>query len=110
MDSLGNLAGGMLMMLAVIATAAVIARYNQFYQREMAATGSRELSLDGLRGMAALMVATYHAALSVNWLQTGHWDDARSPVLQIVGPGGVILFFELTGYLFWSKARALTAK
>jgi peptidoglycan/LPS O-acetylase OafA/YrhL len=106
MDSLGILTGGLAMMLAVIATAAGIARYSEFYRRELAASGSRELALDGLRGMAALMVATHHAALSRSWLLTGMWGDAQSAVLQLFAPAGVILFFMLTGYLFWGKARA----
>jgi peptidoglycan/LPS O-acetylase OafA/YrhL len=110
MESLGILAGGLVMMLAVIATAAVIARHGKFYRREMAETGKRELALDGLRGMAALMVATHHAALSYTWLLTGQWGAARTPVLQLFGPGGVIIFFMLTGYLFWGKARAMNGK
>jgi peptidoglycan/LPS O-acetylase OafA/YrhL len=110
MDSLSTLAGGVVMMLAVIATAAGIARYSKFYRREMMEPGKRELALDGLRGMAALMVATHHAALSNSWLMTGSWGEARSPVLQLFAPGGVIIFFMLTGCLFWGKARAMNGK
>ena len=110
MDSLGTLTGGVVMMLAVIATAAGVARYSKFYRRELAESGKRELSLDGLRGMAALMVATHHAALSCSWLITGTWGEAQSPVLQLFAPGGVIIFFMLTGYLFWSKARVMNGK
>ena len=110
MDSLGILTGGLVMMLAVIATTAVIARYSKFYRRELAASGNRELALDGLRGMAALMVAMHHAALSRSWLMTGQWGDAQSPVLQLCAPAGVIIFFMLTGYLFWGKARAMNGK
>jgi peptidoglycan/LPS O-acetylase OafA/YrhL len=110
MESLGTLAGGIAMMLAVIATAAGIVRHSKFYQRELAAFGSRELALDGLRGMAALMVATHHAALGCVWLASGRWDDAHSPVLWLFGPAGVIIFFMLTGYLFWTKARAVNGK
>jgi peptidoglycan/LPS O-acetylase OafA/YrhL len=110
MTSFFVLAGAGAMMLAVIATAAAIARYSPFYRREMAETGNRELALDGLRGMAALAVATYHADLSNTWLMTGEWGDARSPILHLFGPGGVIIFFMLTGYLFWSKARAKSGK
>ena len=89
MDSLVTLTGGVVMMLAVIATAAGIARHSQFYRRELAETGKRELSLDGLRGMAALMVAAHHAALSCSWLVTGTWGEAQSPVLQLFAPAGV---------------------
>ncbi len=99
------------MMLAVIAMAAGIARYSQFYRRELVVeSGKRELALDGLRGLAALMVATHHAALSCAWLTTGRWGEAQSPVLQLFAPAGVIIFFMLTGYLFWGKARAMNGK
>lgn len=98
------------MMLAVVATTAGIARYNSFYRRELAESGNRELALDGLRGMAALMVATHHAALCCTWLVTGEFVEARNPVLQLFGPAGVIIFFMLTGYLFWGKARATGGK
>jgi peptidoglycan/LPS O-acetylase OafA/YrhL len=94
------------MMLAVIATAAGIARYSPFYRRELENSGKRELTLDGLRGLAALMVAAHHAALCCTWLAGGNWGEAGSTVLQLFAPVGVILFFMLTGYLFWSKARA----
>ncbi len=110
MDSLVILTGGVVMMLAVIATAAGIARYSQFYRRELVQTGNREPVLDGLRGMAALVVAAHHAALSRSWLMTGEWGDAQSPILQLCGPGGVIIFFMLTGYLFWGKARGANGR
>jgi peptidoglycan/LPS O-acetylase OafA/YrhL len=48
--------------------------------------------------------------LCCTWLITGEWGDARSPVLQLFGPGGVAIFFMLTGYLFWGKARAMNGK
>jgi len=76
------------MMLAVIATALGVARYSDFYRRELGGAGKRELALDGLRGMAALMVATHHAAMSYAWLITGRWGETNSPVLQLFAPGG----------------------
>jgi peptidoglycan/LPS O-acetylase OafA/YrhL len=94
------------MMGAIIATAAVFARFNAFYRLELARTSHRELSLDGLRGMAALMVAVHHAALCRTWLDTGDFVHTNSWLPQIFGPAGVILFFMLTGCLFWGKARA----
>ncbi|MEI7806895.1 MAG: acyltransferase [Verrucomicrobiota bacterium] len=110
MNSLVILMGGALMMCAVIATAAGIARNSKFYRQELTESGSRELALDGLRGMAALMVMAHHAALSNTWLTTGEWGDARNPILQLFGPMGVIIFFMLTGYLFWGKARVANGK
>jgi peptidoglycan/LPS O-acetylase OafA/YrhL len=105
MESLGNLAGSGLMMLAVIATAGMIACRSRFYRQELAVSGTREWSLDGLRGLAALMVAMHHAAIGRVWLINNEWGDTRSLVLQLAGPAAVVLFFMLTGYLFWSKAR-----
>jgi peptidoglycan/LPS O-acetylase OafA/YrhL len=110
MESLVILTGGVVMMFAVIATAAGIARHSKFYRRELAVSGNRELALDGLRGMAALMVATHHAALCCTWLKTGIWGDSQSLVLQLFAPAGVVIFFMLTGYLFWAKARAANGK
>jgi len=111
MNFVGTTAGGMAVGLAIIATCAVISRFNPFYRRELAAdAGRRELSLDGLRGIAALMVVMHHAAMFRNSLRTGEWGNTGSPVLLACGPGGVHLFFMLTAFLFWSKARAAAGK
>lgn len=69
-------------MLAVIATSAGIARYSKFYRRQAVESGNRELALDGLRGMAALMVMTHHAALCCSWITTGRWREAQSPAFE----------------------------
>jgi peptidoglycan/LPS O-acetylase OafA/YrhL len=106
MESFGTLAGCALMMAVMIAIAASIARSSTFYRRELAVNNHRELPLDGLRGLAALMVAGHHAALCRTWLETGDFGNAHSWLPQNFGPIGVILFFMLTGYLFWGKARA----
>jgi hypothetical protein len=76
MNSQGVLASGLLLMPMVIGTAWFIARRNPFYRRELSESGSRELPLDGLRGTAALMVMTYHAALACVWVKTGEWGAA----------------------------------
>jgi peptidoglycan/LPS O-acetylase OafA/YrhL len=107
----GIVIGASAVTVSVLATTAIIARRSGFYRQELASgPGRRELPLDGLRGFAALMVVTHHSALFRNWLTTGKWGDAGNPVLQAFGPAGVILFFMLTGYLFWGKARAGNGK
>jgi peptidoglycan/LPS O-acetylase OafA/YrhL len=106
MESPGTLAGCLLMMATVLVTAGLFARFSKFYQRELAVTSGREVALDGLRGFAALMVAVHHTAICRVWLKTGAWTDAGSFVPQMMGPFGVVLFFMLTGFLFWGKARA----
>jgi len=96
---------------AGIVTAAIVSRFSAFYRTELAAdVGRRELSLDGLRGLAALMVVVHHAALFRSWLFTGIWGEGVAPWIMALGPAGVHLFFMLTGYLFWSKARAGNGK
>jgi peptidoglycan/LPS O-acetylase OafA/YrhL len=110
MNSLVNLAGALLMMLAVVGTAYFIARSSKFYRRELAECGNREIALDGLRGLAALMVATYHGAMACRFIVSGEWTETGSPVSELFGSGGVILFFMLTGYLFWNKARKAGGK
>ena len=94
------------MAIVVLMTTAIIARFSPFYRQDLAGNGQRELTLDGLRGLAALMVTVHHAAVCRIWLRTGEWKSAGATLPQLFGPVGVILFFMLTGYLFWGKARA----
>jgi peptidoglycan/LPS O-acetylase OafA/YrhL len=94
-----------------IATAAILSRFSAFYRTELAVeAATRDLSLDGLRGLAALMVVVHHAALFRGWLLTGAWGEADSAWLLALGPAGVHLFFMLTGFLFWRKARGGNGK
>jgi peptidoglycan/LPS O-acetylase OafA/YrhL len=111
MSSAGVITGEAMIALGVIATTALVSRVSPFYKRELnSGFGRRELPLDGLRGIAALMVVMHHAAMFRNWLVSGEWGNAGSPVLEALGPAGVHLFFMLTGYLFWSKARTAGGK
>ena len=93
-------------MAVTMATTAAIARFSPFYRQQLADNGRRELTLDGLRGLAALMVMVHHIAVGRLWLQTDDWKNAGAALPQLFGPVGVILFFMLTGCLFWGKARA----
>lgn len=97
-------------MAASILTAAAVARFSRFYRDQLHHTAGRDLPLDGLRGMAALLVMTHHSGMAYTQIQTGQWGDAGSPVLQLFGPVGVVAFFMLTGHLFWGKARAVGGK
>jgi peptidoglycan/LPS O-acetylase OafA/YrhL len=108
---LGNDAGGLLLLAVAVLTAAGIWRCSAFYRRELAEYDNRELPLDGLRGMAALAVVIHHAGIFFGMqFFAQRWGYAGSPVLQLLGPAGVMIFFMLTGYLFWSKARAVNGK
>ena len=102
---------GLAVGLVVIATSALVSRFSAFYRRELSVdAGRRELPLDGLRGIAALMVVMHHAAMFCKGLRLDEWGHTGSLVLLAIGPAGVHLFFMLTGYLFWSKARAAGGK
>ena len=103
-------AGSLVMVLAVISTSFVIMRHSKFYQGELARTGGREVALDGLRGLAALMVVVCHAGMVGLWIKSGHWLAVMPNVLHAFGTVGVIFFFMLTGYLFWGKARKANGK
>jgi len=52
--------------------------------------GDRDEALDGLRGIAALMVVFFHCGV-----------EFRLPPLLLPGFSGVHLFFVLSGYLIW---------
>ncbi len=60
-------------------------------------------SLDGLRGMAALFVFIHHAAIWYGYKTSGIWAEPSSNLYTHFGQGGVIIFFMLTGFLFWGK-------
>lgn len=111
MSSVSTTACGLTVALVIIATSALISRFSAFYRRELSVdAGRRELSLDGLRGIAAVMVVMHHTAMFCKLLRLGEWGYTGSRVLLAFGPAGVHLFFMLTGYLFWSKARAAGGK
>ena len=63
----------------------------------------RNVNLDGLRGLAALGVFFHHFALTYRYHQTGRWELTPSHLYNISGQGAVIIFFMITGYLFWGK-------
>ncbi|NNM54491.1 MAG: acyltransferase [Spirochaetales bacterium] len=63
----------------------------------------RNVNLDGLRGLAALGVFFHHFALTYRYHQTGRWELTPSHLFNISGQGSVIIFFMITGYLFWGK-------
>ena len=61
-------AGAAILMAVVLATAWIVGRFSAFYQRELTAPAHRELTLDGLRGLAALVVVcVYIAGFSLSW-------------------------------------------
>src|SRR5215472_8084448 len=65
--------------------------------------GSLNVPLESLRGLLAMSVLFSHAVVNYFYFQTGVWAPPRTLFYAFLGPGPVILFFFLSGFLFWSK-------
>jgi peptidoglycan/LPS O-acetylase OafA/YrhL len=63
----------------------------------------RFASIDGLRGYLAFFVFLYHACVWYFYLQTGRWNVPPSNLYAHFGESSVLLFFMITGFLFFSK-------
>ncbi len=62
--------------------------------------------LESLRGLLAMSVLFSHAVVNYFYFQTGVWTLPPTSFYAFLGPGPVILFFFLSGFLFWSKCLA----
>lgn len=65
--------------------------------------GRRTATLDGLRGFLALSVFAHHLVITHGYIETGVWQLPPSAVYTLFGQVGVMLFFMITGFLFWGK-------
>jgi peptidoglycan/LPS O-acetylase OafA/YrhL len=94
------------LLIAFVALARLVVRGSSFYRGLNArGAGDRFESLDGLRGFLALGVFFNHALRTRTRLETGEWlSDSR--YLSVAATVSVVLFFMITGFLFWSKALA----
>jgi peptidoglycan/LPS O-acetylase OafA/YrhL len=68
--------------------------------------GNLNVPLESVRGLLAMSVFFSHAVVNYFYFQTGVWAPPRTPFYAFLGPGPVILFFFLSGFLFWSKCLA----
>ncbi|MBV8802721.1 MAG: acyltransferase, partial [Gammaproteobacteria bacterium] len=71
---------------------------------------SLHLPIEGLRGVLALSVFFCHSMVSFFFFKNGAWDVAPSAFYSFLGAFGVLLFFFITGYLFWIKYSYTHAK
>lgn len=65
--------------------------------------GQRTTTLDGLRGFLALSVFAHHLVITHRYIGTGVWELPPSGVYTLLGQAGVVVFFMITGFLFWGK-------
>lgn len=63
----------------------------------------RYLSIDGLRGILALSVFIHHACLWYFFSRSGEWKLPPSQLYVHLGQSSVLLFFMITGFLFFGK-------
>jgi peptidoglycan/LPS O-acetylase OafA/YrhL len=63
----------------------------------------RFASIDGLRGYLAFFVFLHHCCVWYFYLRTGHWNLPPSNLYTHFGESSVLLFFMITGFLFFSK-------
>lgn len=63
----------------------------------------RDSPLDGLRGILATTVVSYHFYLNYFYQKTGRWGDVSHPLILNLGAVPVSLFFMITGFLFFNK-------
>jgi peptidoglycan/LPS O-acetylase OafA/YrhL len=90
-------------MTAYVLLAALIAKRWPFFAREGAVVAKTyNVPLEGLRGVLALSVFLYHAALTYVYFRTGELGDVTR-FYEHCGSSAVLVFFFLTGFLFWSK-------
>ena len=67
-------------------------------------SGTRRFAtIDGLRGFLAFGVFGHHAVVMHEYLRTGVWAYPPSDFYVLLGEGAVMLFFAITGFLFWAK-------
>jgi peptidoglycan/LPS O-acetylase OafA/YrhL len=63
----------------------------------------RFTTIDGLRGYLAFFVFLHHSCIWYFYLQTDQWKAPPSNLYTHLGESSVLLFFMITGLLFFSK-------
>jgi peptidoglycan/LPS O-acetylase OafA/YrhL len=78
-----------------------------FYSSSLQASSHQYQSLDGLRGMLALSVMLSHGMYYYDFYTIGSWNLMGKYLhfYYALGSCAVILFFMVTGFLFWRKLQ-----
>jgi len=63
----------------------------------------RFATIDGLRGYLAFFVFLHHSSVWYFYLRTGQWRPPPSNLYNHLGLSSVLIFFMITGFLFFSK-------
>lgn len=65
--------------------------------------GGRNVNIDGLRGYLAFLVFLHHSYIWHHFSKTNEWSLPSNHIFANAGQLPVIIFFMITGYLFFSK-------
>lgn len=90
---------GVLVIFLILAWSHLVTQL--FYQTD-AKSSTKNVSIDGLRGLLALGVFIAHSAISYRYYQSGVWLLPIENFYTMIGEGSVIFFFMITGFLFWN--------
>ncbi len=82
----------------------LLARSRWFQTRLAEQASARFPGLDGLRGLLATGVFFSHLQVFAYFRLTGSWVAPTDPLFRYLGNGCVMIFFLITGFLFWTKA------
>ncbi len=63
----------------------------------------KHLAIDGLRGYLAVFVFFHHGAIWYYYAKNEGWNNPPSNLFNHFGQTSVLLFFMITGFLFYSK-------
>ena len=62
------------------------------------------MQVEGLRGVLSFSVFIHHCIISFSYYQTGLWSSPEALFYDKLGSCPVVIFFFLTGYLFFEEA------
>ncbi|WP_412723317.1 acyltransferase family protein [Alteromonas sp. D210916BOD_24] len=101
MESLFGFFISLVSFLACLLCAALIGRTQYF--SFLSERHSRFGCIDGIRGFLALSVFFHHFIISYYWKINGVWKRPPEDLFQNLGKVGVVIFFMITGFLFFSR-------
>jgi peptidoglycan/LPS O-acetylase OafA/YrhL len=97
-DSMIHLLGaGGVLTVAWLTAASLVAAGQQ------APAPGRFSSIDGLRGVLALLVFVHHGRIWFDYARGEVWGHASTAAFHFMGKGSVQLFFMITAFLFFGK-------
>ncbi len=73
-----------------------------FVETEQSSSTKRYTNLDGLRGWLAILVVMHHSSVYYYFFTQNQWNVPSPALYTLSGACAVDLFFQLSGFLFWS--------